>query len=171
MLQGPMVAELEKLRERLRALGQRPSLSFPNASPAAVEAIALLERYGPMCEAMYLMMAADGRVLNSERAVLRGALEILSDGEVRTAHMEAMLDAAARASASQGPTRRLEAVIVALQGEPVKAELVLVLSAAVALADDLVTPAERHLFERLSEGLGVGEERVAQLLTQLTVNS
>lgn len=167
MLDGSVVKGLEKLRERLKLLGQRPSMQFPNASPAAVEAIGVLERYGPICEAMYLMMAADGRVLNVERQVLRGALEIVSEGEVRTAHMEAMLDAAARASALHGAERRLDAVIVALHGDPVKAELVGVLCAAIALADDLVNPQEQAVFDRLSAGLGLGERRMEEILKEL----
>jgi uncharacterized tellurite resistance protein B-like protein len=163
MLDGSLVQGLE----RLKALGQRPSMQFPNASPAAMEAIGILERYGPMCEAMYLMMAADGRVLNVEREVLRGALDVLSEGEVRTAHMEAMLDAAARATALHGAERRLDAVMVALAGDPIKAELVGVLCAAIALADDLVTPQEQSMFERLSTGLGLGEGRVEEVLEDL----
>jgi tellurite resistance protein len=167
MLDGSVVKGLEKLRERLKALGQRPSMQFPNASAAAVEAIGVLDRYGSICEAMYLMMAADGRVLNVERQVLRGALDVVSDNEVRTAHMEAMLDAASRASALHGAERRLEAVIVALQGDPVTAELVGVLCAAIALADDLVTPEEQTLFDRLSAGLGLGERRIEEILQEL----
>jgi uncharacterized tellurite resistance protein B-like protein len=168
MLDGSLVLGLEKLRERLKVLGQRPSMQFPSATAATVEAIDTLERYGPMCEAMYLMMAADGRVLNVEREVLRGALDVLSEGEVRTAHMEAMLEAAARASALHGAERRFEAVIVALQDEPVKAELVGVLCAAIAVADELVTPQEQALFQRLSARLGLGEQRVEELLEQLS---
>ena len=61
-----------------------------------IEAMDILEQYGALCEALYLMMAADRRVLNVEREVMRGALDIVSDGRVRTAHMEAMIDAAAR---------------------------------------------------------------------------
>jgi tellurite resistance protein len=162
-----MIEKLKVLRERLKKLGQRPSMQFPSASPVVIEAIELVERYGAMCEAMYLMMAADGRVLNVEREVLRGALDVLSEGAVRTAHMEAMLDASARASAVQGTERRIEEVIGALQGEPVRAELVVLLCAAVALADGTVDPKEERLFQRFADGLGLGEQRALALLGQL----
>jgi tellurite resistance protein len=142
-------------------------MQFPRASAEVVEAIDAIERYGPMCEAMYLVMAADGRVLNVEREVLRGALEVLGEGHVRTAHMESMLDAAARASASQGGARRLAAVIEALQGEPVKAELVCVLCAAVALADKRVSEQEQKVLESLAAGVGLGQQRAAELLQEL----
>ncbi len=127
----------------------------------------MLEKFGPMTEAMYLMMAADGRVLNVEREVLRGALEVLGEGQVRTAHMEAMLDASARASAAQGADQRLEAVIAELRDDPIKAEIVVVLCAAVAHADGTVTDEEQDLFDRLAAGLGLGEARAGEILSQL----
>jgi uncharacterized tellurite resistance protein B-like protein len=162
------VERLEALRGRLIALGERPSMRFPRASLDIVEAMTALERYGPMSEAMYLMMAADGKVLNVEREVLRGALDIISDGQLRTAHMEAMLDAAARSAAAEGTKARVRAVIEALGGEPVKAELAVVLCAAVAVADGTVTKEERELFEELVEGLGIDESRANALLAELT---
>ncbi len=166
-MKGKTLEQLESLRERLKTLGQRPSMQFPSASPEVVEAIELVERYGPMCEAMYLIMAADGKVLNVEREVLRGALDVLSEGNVRTAHMEAMLDAASRASASQGTERRLEAVVEALRDDPIKAELTALLCAAVAVADGKVPDVEERLFERLAEGLGLGQQRADELLADL----
>ncbi len=167
MLKGKTLEQLEALRERLKALGQRPSMQFPRATPEVIEAMELVERYGPMCEAMYLIMAADGKVLNVEREVLRGALDVLSEGSVRTAHMEAMLDAASRASASQGTDRRLEAVVESLRDEPIKAELTALLCAVVALADGRVHEDEERLFERLAAGLGLGQQRAEELLAQL----
>ena len=168
MLPGLTVETLQALREKLKKLGQRPSMRFPKASLDVVEAISTVEQYGIMCEAMYLMMAADGKVLNVEREVLRGALEILSEDQVRTAHMEAMLDAASRASATQGTERRLQAVLQTLKDEPgVKAELVVVLCAAVAVADGKLTREEQALFERLRDGLNISEERANQLIGEL----
>jgi tellurite resistance protein len=164
---GPAwVNKLEGLRDRLERLGQRPSMQFPSATPAVIEAIGVLETFGPACEAMYLMMAADGKVLNVEREVARGALEIVGEGRVRSAHMEAMLDAAARASAVQGTEKRLAAVVEALRGDAVMAELVAVLCAAVAVADREVKPVEQALFERLTSGLGIGEARLSELVQQ-----
>jgi tellurite resistance protein len=161
------VEKLEGLRDRLQQLGTRNSMRFPSASLDIVEVMTTLEKYGPMCEAMYLMMAADGKVLNVERAVLRGALEIIGKGQVRTAHMEAMLDAAAKASANQGTERRLEAVIEALQPDPIKSEMAVVLCAAVAVADDKITDEEHHMLERLASGLGITEQAANRLLADL----
>lgn len=143
-------------------------MRFPSASLHLVEIMTTLENYGPMCEAMYLMMAVDGRVLNVEREVLRGALEIIGDGNVRTAHMEAMLEAAAKASAVQGKEQRLSAVIESLRDDAVKSEMTLVMCAAVAAADDVVTPEEHAFLERLATGLGITEDAAARLLHDLS---
>jgi hypothetical protein len=161
------VEKLESLRERLKSLGNRPSMRFPSAALHIVEVMTTLETYGSLCEAMYLMMAADGRVLNVERAVLRGALEVVAAGQVRTAHMEAMLDAAAKASASQGTERRLKAVIDSLQGDAIKSELAVVLCAAVAVADDYVCQEELDLLESLASGLGITDVAANRLLHEL----
>src|SRR5690606_34907750 len=119
--------------------------------------VTMLERYGAMIEAMYLMMAADGKVLNVEREVLRGALEVVGAGQIRTAHMEAMLDAAARSSALEGVEARTVAVVDSLSADPIKAELTLVLCAAIAVADLMVPSAERALYERLAAGLDIDD--------------
>ncbi len=166
-LDSLIVDKLERLRERLHRLGERPSMRFPSASPDLIEVMTVLERYGAMCEAMYLMMAADGKVLNVEREVLRGALEIVADGTVRTAHMEAMLDAAARKVATEGVDARLEAVVHALSADTIKAELTLVLCAAIAVADRKLPDSERALYHRLASGLEIDAERANQLLQEL----
>lgn len=164
---------LEQLRDKLQRRGQRPSMLIPVARPDLIEAMDILEQYGALCEALYLMMAADRRVLNVEREVMRGALDIVSNGRVRTAHMEAMIDAAARRAAEEGEERRLEKVIEALSGDPVRAETALVLAAGVAAADNRITPEEHRVLTRLATGLNIGEERANALLEELanTVSS
>ena len=99
-----------RLRDQLQQRGQRPSLVAPdpNMSPDAVELMNILAEYGPLCEAMYLMMSADGRIGNEERDVLKGALRNLSGDTIRTAHMEAMLDAAGKNVADQGRAARMQ---------------------------------------------------------------
>lgn len=141
---------------------------YPTAAPNVIEAIHVVEEYGALCEAMFLMMAADRRVLNVEREVLRGALDVLSDGRVRTAHMEAMLDAAAKRLAEEGFEKRLSKVIEALRDDPVRAELTLVLAAAIAAADGKIVPEEHELFDDLARGLELDASRASSILTELT---
>ncbi len=74
--------------------------------------------YGPICEAMYLMMSADGKITNDEREVLKGALRNLSGDTVRSVHIEAMLEQAAENVAEQGRDARLKDVIAHLHEDP-----------------------------------------------------
>lgn len=132
------------------------------------EAIQIVEEYGAICEALYLVMAADRRVLQVEREVLRGALDVLSNGRVRTRHMEAMLDASARRVGQEGEEARLQKVIAALCDDPVRAETTVLLAAAVAAADGQIPPEEQSIFERLAQGLGIDEARASKILAELT---
>ena len=161
--------KLDPLREALRERGARPSIVVP-ATPNAqelVEALRLVEEWGAFVEAMYLMMAADRRVKNVEREVLRGALLLLSEERVRTRHMEAMLDAAMRKMMVEGPEKRLAAVIEALQGNPAKAESAVVVAAAIAAADLRVVPEEHTFLAELARGLGIDEARAEKLLGEM----
>jgi tellurite resistance protein len=161
--------DLEPLRDQLRARGQRPSMVVPaiTTSKELIDALRLVEQWGPFCEAMYLMMAADRRVLNVEREVLRGALAVLSGETVRTRHMEAMLDAAMRKVAAEGTERRLAKVIEALRDDPPRAESAVVVAGAIAAADQRVVPEESALLERLVEGLGIAPERAAEIMADM----
>jgi tellurite resistance protein len=162
-------ASLENLRDQLRARGQRPSIVLPSTRTSAelIEAMQIVEEWGPVCEAMYLVMAADKRVVNAEREVLRGALAVLSNDRVRTTHMEAMLDASARKVAEEGTDKRLAYVIDALREDPARAELTAVLAFAVAAADNVIVPEEQQLLNQLFKGLGIHEERANELMRGL----
>jgi tellurite resistance protein len=162
---------LKSLRDTLRARGQRPSMIFPKAAPDVVEAMQIVEEYGSLCEVMFLMMAADQRMRNVEREVLRGALDMLSEGRVRTAHMEAMIDAAAKRLAEQGIERRKAHTLEELSADPIRAELTLVLAAAVALSDGEIKPEEHALYDELAEGLGLEPARAEGILRELTTGT
>jgi tellurite resistance protein len=160
--------KLELLRDRLQTSGRRPSMMLPSSSPIVIEAMHVVEEYALMCEALYLVMAADRRVLNVEREVMRGALDVLSNGRVRTAHMEAMIDAAARRVGEQGETERLRKVIDGLADDPVRAEATVVLAAAVAAADGLITAEEQEMLNKLAEGLGLEQSHAAGLMDEIS---
>jgi tellurite resistance protein len=162
--------KLDPLREALRERGARPSVVMTapaggGTSPTElIDALRLVEEWGAFVEAMYLMMAADRRVMNVEREVLRGALLLLSEERVRTRHMEAMLDAAMRKVMVEGPEKRLEAVIEALQGNQPRAESAVIVAAAIAAADLRIVPEEHALLAQLARGLGIDEARADALL-------
>jgi tellurite resistance protein len=158
---------LARLRDRLRTGGQRPSVALhdaANLSPDAAELLAVTVEYGPLCEAMYLMMSADGQITGDEREVLKGALRSLSGDTIRSTHVEAMLDAAGKRVAEQGRDERLKEVIADLGGDAARSEVAFVLAAAIAFADNAIADEENETLSQLAEGLGIDESRADQLL-------
>ena len=160
---------LEPLRDALRKRGQRPSIILSGGAGSAelYDAVQLVEEWGPFVEAMYIIMAADRRVMNVEREVLRGALAILSDEKVRTRHMEAMLDAATRNVGTEGTEKRLAKVVEQLRRNPVRAESAAVVAAAIAAADDRLPPEESAMLERLMRELQIEPARAQEILAEL----
>lgn len=169
MIQLPK-ERLEKLRERLSNRGRRPSLvrQVLSTSPELVDAMELVEKYGAMCEAVYLVMAADKRVTTNERELLRGALDVLSGGRVRSLHMDAMLDAAARKVSNHGVEARLAHVVEVLREDPARAEATAVLAVVIMAATDPVAKETEEFVAKLLRGLEVEEERASRKLDELS---
>jgi uncharacterized tellurite resistance protein B-like protein len=156
---------LQKLRDQLKKRGQRPSVVLePGATPEAAEATAVAAAYGPLCEAMYLMMSADGDVSEDERQVLKGALRNLSDDQLRGAQIESLMEAAAKSVDEHGREERLKEVILALHEDRARAEVTFVLAAAIAFADNAIADQENETLNQLAEGLGIDEATANQLL-------
>jgi tellurite resistance protein len=157
---------LARLRDQLRERGQRPSVVMPNPhlSAEVADAMNVVVEYGPLCEAMYLMMSADGRVTNDEREVLTGALRNLSGGALRGAQIESLLDAAAKSVAEQGREKRMRDVIASLHEDTPRAEVAFVLAAAIAFADGTIADQENDTLSLFAEGFGITEERANELL-------
>jgi tellurite resistance protein len=157
-----------RLRDKLRAHGKRPSIAAPGdvtkLTPEAAELMNVVAEYGPFCEAMYLMMSADGKVTGDERDVLKGALRNLSADGVRSVHIEALLDQAAKNVAEQGRDARLRDVIATLHEDPARAEVAFVLAAAIAFADNAIADEENETLSAFAEGLGIDEGRANELL-------
>lgn len=157
---------LGRLRDQLQKSGQRPSFvaSDPNAPAETIERMHVLAEYGPLCEAMYLMMSADGAIDDDEREVLKGALRNLSGDGVRSVHIDAMLDAAGKAVADQGRAARMKEVAQELHEDRARAEVAFVLAAAIAFADNAIADEENETLNQFAEGLGIDEARANQLL-------
>jgi tellurite resistance protein len=159
---------IARLRDQLRTRGQRPSIALGGAaaplSPEAAELLTVAAEYGPISEAMYLMMSADGKITNDEREVLKGALRNLSGDTVRSVHIEAMLDEATKRVAEQGRDARLKDVIEHLHEDPARAEVAFVLAAAIAFADNAIADEENETLNAFAEGLGIDESRANELL-------
>jgi tellurite resistance protein len=156
---------LQRLRDQLRERGQRPSIALRGAvSPEVAEGLTIVAEYGALTEAMYLMMSADGQVTNDEREVLRGALRALSSDTIRTAHIESLLDSAAKQMAEHGREQRMAEVVAQLRDDPARSEVAFVLAAAIAFADNAIADEENETLNDLAEGLGIDEERATALL-------
>ena len=156
---------LSRLRDQLRARGQRPSLALPpGTTPDLVETMGLVAEYGALAEAMFLMMSADGQVTLDEREVLRGALRNLSSDALRSHQIESMLDEAAKRLAASSRETRLTEVVRALRDDPERAEVAFVLAAAIAFADGTIADEENETISNLAEGLGIDEARATELL-------
>jgi uncharacterized tellurite resistance protein B-like protein len=158
---------LARLRDQLRARGQRPSVVLGNTAqmtPEEAQLAAITAEYGPLCEAMYLMMSADGAVSQDEREVLKGALRNLSSDEIRGVHIEAMLDEAQRCIKEEGREKRMHAVIEALDGDAARGEVAFVLAAAIAFADNAIADEENETLNAFAEGLRIDDARANALL-------
>lgn len=160
---------LVRLRDQLQQRGQRPSIVAPDPSlsPENVELMNIMAEYGPLCEAMYLMMSADGDIGTDEREVLKGALRNLSGDTIRTAHMDAMLETAAKAVGEQGRDGRMKEVVAQLHEDKARAEVAFVLAAAIAFADNAIADEENETLNTFAEGLGIDEGRANQLLDEV----
>jgi hypothetical protein len=159
-------SKLEPLRDALKARGQRPSIVM-GGSAELIETMQFVGEWGAFVEAMYIMMLADRKVMNVERQVLRGALAILSDERVRSRHMEAMLESAAKSVAAEGVERRLDKALQSLSQHPTKAESAALVAAAIATADDRVLPEEIELLRRMVRDLGIPDARAKEILAEV----
>lgn len=155
------------LVDRLLQRGRKASLGI-DLSDARPEKLASQERVLPFAEAMYLVMTADHQIAEDEKHALRGALRSLTDGQVRTADIEAMLAKFEVSKREQGYDACLDRVAMALVGDRDDRELALVLAAAMAIADGEYQEAERTAVLDLAERLGIPQKRRDELLGALT---
>jgi uncharacterized tellurite resistance protein B-like protein len=155
---------ISRLRDQLLESGGRPSLAHsPDEDPSSLNRI----EFGPLCEAMYLMMVADGDVSGIERDVLRGALRNLSDGSLRSAEIEALVEQAAKNVRAEGKDARLKAVAQEIAADRSRAEVALVLAAAIAFADNVIADDENETLNAFAEAIGIDDERAEVLFDQV----
>lgn len=165
---------IERLRDALLQSGRRPSVVLSSAYETLTregllspEEASALSRVDPLAEVMFLMMAADGKVADSERDAVRGAIRGLTNDLLRSGTINVMLESYAQRLAEQGRDARLRELASELGEEQSEAEAAFALSAAVALADDEVTDDENDFINQLAEWFGIAPERAAELLDQL----
>lgn len=135
-----------------------------NLSADAVEMLNIVAEYGPLCEAMYLMMSADGAVGTEEREVLKGALRNLSGDGIRGVQIDSMLEDAVKRVEAEGREARMKEVVASMHEDKARAEVAFVLAAAIAFADNAIADEENDTLNTLAEGLGIDEARANELL-------
>lgn len=155
------------LRDHLLGLSQDSVLPRdPAGRPdqATPEELAIVERFEPFAELLFLVTGVDGVVSQSEQATILGAFRALTGGRVarqRLAKMEADLRQRCQC---EGRVGRLEAACTRLALNRDDAELAFTLANAVALADaHLTEDAEEFLLE-ISSLLGVSRSRFNALV-------
>ena len=133
----------------------------------STEEVAALNRVDPIAETMYLMMAADGKLTESERDAVRGAIRGLTDNGLRSGTINVMLENYQARLQKDGREERLREIAEAIAEEPAEAEGAFALSAAIALADDEIADEENAFINQLADWFGIKPERSAEILDQL----
>jgi len=131
------------------------------------EEVGSINRVEPLAETMFLMMAADGTIAETERDAVRGAIRGLTDNLLRTGNINVMLESYQKRLTESGRDARLHEIAEELAEDPAEAEGAFALAAAVALADDEVSEEENAFINQLADWFGILPERTAQILDQL----
>lgn len=167
-------ATILRMRDTLLKSGRRPSTVVSTAFETLAregmlgpEEAAALNRIEPLAESMFLMMAADDKVTDHERDVVRGAIRGMSDDLLRSGTINVMLENFEARLKEHGRDARLREIADQLAEDPAEAEGAFALAAAVALADDEVADQENEFINLLAEWFGIGHARALEILEQL----
>ena len=165
---------IRRLRDALLQSGRRPSIVLSPAYETLTregmlspEEMAALNRVDPLAETMFLMMSADGKIEQSERDAVRGAIRGLSDNILRSGTINVMLENYGKRLKEQGRDARLHEIADEIAEEPHEAEGAFALAAAIALADDEIADEENAFINQLAEWFGIEAERAESILDQL----
>lgn len=125
-----------------------------------------LSRVDAIAETMYLMVAANGEIAESELAAVRGAVRGLSGDALPDGVIQIMIDTYAIKLRDEGRKSRLKATRAAMRDE-MEALNAFALAAATALADNDLDEDESELLVELKTSLGLSDEQVSAILGQL----
>jgi tellurite resistance protein len=167
-------ATILRLRDALLLSGRRPSLVMSSAYETlaregllSAEETAAINRVEPLAEVMFLMMAADGKLADSEKDAIKGAIRGLADDTLRSGTIQVMLESFSQRLAAHGRDARLREIAETISDENADAEAAFALAAAVALADDDVAEEENAFINQLADWFGIPSQRTLELLDQL----
>jgi tellurite resistance protein len=165
---------IARLRDALLQSGRRPSMVASSAYETLTregllspEEVGAVNRVEPLAETMFLMMAADGKITDTERDAVRGAIRGLTDNLLRTGTINVMLETFQKKLDESSRDQRLQEIAETIAEDPNEAEGAFALAAAVALADDEVSDDENSFINQLAEWFGIESQRAAEILDQL----
>lgn len=166
---------IERLRDALLESGRRGSSVLSSAYETLArqgllneEEAQALERVDPVAEAMFLMMAADGTLTETEHEAIRGAIRGLTGDVLHSGTINFMLETYDGRLQAQGREARLKQIAEELAHEPSEAESAFALAAAVALADDQVADEENRFIDELARWFGFSEQEAGAILERLS---
>jgi tellurite resistance protein len=166
---------IERLRDALLESGRRDAVVLSSAYETLArqgllndEEAAALKRIDAVAETMFLMMAADGQVAESERDAVRGAIRGLTGDVLNSGIVNVMLESYATRLREQGREQRLRQIASSVSSEASEAESAFALAAAVALADNEVADEENHLIDELARYFGFSEAQADSILERLS---
>src|SRR6187200_2026859 len=118
-------ATIARLRDALLQSGRRPSMLMSSAYETLTregllspEEVGALNRVDPLAEAMFLMMAADGHLADSERDAVRGAIRGLTDNVLRSGTIKVMLETYQSRLDEDGREERLRQIAEEIAEDP-----------------------------------------------------
>lgn len=162
----PAVQALRAHLLRLSRDSVPPSVGVTRALPRSPEEAAVLHRFAPFAELLFLVAAFSGGIdVKKERGVILGAFRALTGGRVHGERLEELERTIRERMEASQTEDLLEEVASDLALRHQEAELGFSLAAAVVLADRRIVPAEEAFLSTLAEWLNIPEARARQLLS------
>jgi len=165
---------IERLRDALLESGGRKATVTSSAYSTLARAGLLTDeekeavsRVEAVAETMFLVIAADEQIADTEMLALRGAIRGLTGDVLSEGVVQVMVENYALALRDEGREKRLTTIAGRLKdsGEAMNA---FALAAAVALADGQVADSESELIVELKDVFGLDNTAVRTVLGQLS---
>jgi len=160
----PLMRILRNHLLELAPLSIRPRDPAGRAAAESPEEAAILERFYPFAELLFLIAGADGHVDAKERAATLGAFVALTDGRLPRSTLERIERAVVERARRDGWELRLHRVCSDLSADRDDAELAFTLATAVALSDEVTADEELARLAFVAEALGISPRRMDVLL-------
>ncbi len=164
-LDTPLIGQLRDHLLRLAKASFVPVHGGRRVRHDSPEEQAVLDRFRPFAELFLLVAAADGKIVDAERAVILGSFRALTGGRVSGTTLRELESEISEKMEVNAAEDLLEEVCSRLAADRKDAELALTLASVVASADDDVDPSELELIQTLASWLSIPRDRVKQLVS------